>query len=548
MARFYSSCLTYAQKRPRTNAPALLDRMGLNKSLWTDFTSVQQLLDHVVTTNLRTGLAGLVRVSKGENSADGPLVMDVGESLHSTLGDHATSFVTVILRELGWPKNKSLIAALQSLDARVETARNQVNDSLPLNATGVGENAATPILGVSWEDVKDDALAHASPSSNESTNAKDTVVSIQAVDALKWAITALTTTDLRAAGLYSLLLMLAQVMKYPYLLATNYAGFEDVTLCLQATGEHISVQFTSWLARTLEVRATSAYLENMVAALNHGMETSTWLKESFAMNIADFQQKLMVKTAGSVITEGCTARSTATRKEASYSDDFVANILLARKTAAQTCVSADAAAAVQWQLKGRIEPDHAGALVVPTVALTPDMFHADAGEPSLDYSTLGVMLLIEWAHAVSARKPELSVRLSEYAQCVRSDATGLIMADNVSDASLRTMVFLPWALDLALAAAATQWRKGNRRDRNKDLPIDEDAATERLRLQLFFRRFCQTTCGDKEAAKVCLYGMLRSSQFARTFHCKWPEKDVDCCYPGNGVRLRAASALQELLA
>lgn len=252
--------------------------------------------------------------------------------------------------------------------------------------------------------------------------------------------------------------------------------------------------------------------------------------------------------SGSVITDGCVTRSTATRKKASYGDDFVANILLARKTAAPACVSAEAAAAVHWQIEGRIEPDLAGALVAPTASLTADLLHADAGEPSLDYSTLGVMLLVEWAHAVSARKPELRARLSEYGQCVRTDAMDLLMADNVSDASLRTMVFLPWALDLALTAATSQWRKGDRRESSQGVPVDEDAATERLRLQLFFRRFCQTTCGDKEAAKVCLYGMFRSGQFARTFHCKWPERDVDCCYSGNGIRLRAAPTLHDLVA
>lgn len=132
MARFYSSCLSYAHKRPRTDSTALLERMGLNKSSWTDLTSMQELLDHVVAANLRTGLAGLVRVSKGESA--GPLVLDLGESLQSTLGDHATSFVNVMLRELDWSRNSSLIAALQSLDARVELARNQV-DTLPLNTT-----------------------------------------------------------------------------------------------------------------------------------------------------------------------------------------------------------------------------------------------------------------------------------------------------------------------------------------------------------------------------------------------------------------------------
>ncbi|XP_075547422.1 uncharacterized protein LOC142581860 [Dermacentor variabilis] len=240
-------------------------------------------------------------------------------------------------------------------------------------------------------------------------------------------IAALTTTDLQVAGLYSLLLMLAQVMRYPYLLTTNYAGFEDVTLCLQATGEHMSAQFASWLAHSLEGGETHAYLDKMVAALNQAIETSTRLHDNLALNIAAVTERLVVKTAGSVINEGCGASSTATREKASYSDDFVANILLARKTGAPTCLRADVAATVRSQLEGRIESDPAGALVVPTAALTPDLLHADAGEPSLDYSTLGLMLLIEWAHAVYARSPSLSARLSEYGQCVRRDATDLLV-------------------------------------------------------------------------------------------------------------------------
>ncbi|KAH6930860.1 hypothetical protein HPB50_020064 [Hyalomma asiaticum] len=546
LARFYSSCLSYARKRPRTNVIALLESMDFNDSLWSGFTSVQQVFGHVVAANYRTGLGGLVRVSKNESAAKGRLVLDIGESIQSTLGDHATSFMSVVLRELDWPKNSSLIAALHSLDARVERARNQVNLS---NATGVGENAATVSLGLSWENVKEDALEHSlsSSASNDSSNVMKAVVSARAVDALNDMIAALTTTDPRVAGLYSLLLMLAQVMKYPYLLASNYAGFQDVTLCLQATGEHMKVDFASWLGNSLEVRATSTYLEKMVAALNRAIETSTWLKDNFAFNIVDVRDKLTVKTAGSVITAGCSTNSTATLEEASYSDDFVANILLAHRAAAPTCLGTDAAAALHCQLESVMGFDVAGSLVVPTALLTPDLLHVYAGEPSLDYSTLGVMLLIEWVHAVTTRRPALSARLSEYGQCVRNDATALLMADNVSDASLRTMVFLPWALDLALTAATSQRRKSNGTIRTMDMPFVEDTATERLRAQLFFRRFCQTTCGDKEAAKVCLYGVLRSSQFARTFQCKLPEKDVGCCTPGSRVRLQQAPAFHDLI-
>ncbi|KAK8758984.1 hypothetical protein V5799_003368 [Amblyomma americanum] len=118
-------------------ASSVLGRMGLNESSWIGFSSLQQLFDHVVSASFDTGLAGVVRV--GKSAVDGRLVVDVGESLRSTLGDQTTSFLRVTLRELGWRKNLSLVAAIGNLDAGVETARNGGKVSAPSSVINVME-------------------------------------------------------------------------------------------------------------------------------------------------------------------------------------------------------------------------------------------------------------------------------------------------------------------------------------------------------------------------------------------------------------------------
>ncbi|KAL3171816.1 hypothetical protein MRX96_034173 [Rhipicephalus microplus] len=100
-----------------------------------------------------------------------------------------------------------------------------------------------------------------------------------------------------------------------------------------------------------------------------------------------------------------------------------------------------------------------------------------------------------------------SPEVAAYKQCVL-EAVEEYAAGNVSNSSLRELMFLPWALDLALAAAL--YRPHDRLLQ----PLEK-----KLRAQLFFKRFCETFCGDAEGAKVCAYVALRSRDFADAFGC-----------------------------
>lgn len=161
----------------------------------------------------------------------------------------------------------------------------------------------------------------------------------------------------------------------------------------------------------------------------------------------------------------------------------------------------------QHQLDGAVTVDiGTNTLLLPAMYLTGDLLHPEASEPFLDYSTVGVRVLVEWAHMLLSRR-SASVVVAAYKQCVLDSAHEYV-ADNVSDSSLREMLFIPWALDMALVGALYQ-------PHHRFLqPLDG-----KLRAQLFFQRFCHTLCGDAEGAKVCAYAALQSHEFSVAFDC-----------------------------
>ncbi|XP_049519895.1 uncharacterized protein LOC125944088 [Dermacentor silvarum] len=159
------------------------------------------------------------------------------------------------------------------------------------------------------------------------------------------------------------------------------------------------------------------------------------------------------------------------------------------------------------QIKGNL--DYYGtALVVPTMQLTGDMLHAEAVTPMLDYSTVGVRILVEWARTFLGKNPAVDARMAAYRKCTRDRSDNELPDGDVPDDILRWMLFVPWALDVALLAAQM---------RSSTAAIKANAQS---RDQLFFRRFCHTTCGDYRAAAVCSYGTRHSVMFARAFGCR----------------------------
>ncbi|KAK8768313.1 hypothetical protein V5799_015223 [Amblyomma americanum] len=177
--------------------------------------------------------------------------------------------------------------------------------------------------------------------------------------------------------------------------------------------------------------------------------------------------------------------------------------------------------AAQLQLRGDVLVGSSGAgttLTVPSLFLTADLLHPDASEESIDYSTVGVRLLVAWANreaAVHREDNATSANSTSYRRCI-ADHAALTFGGRLNEDTLRDVLFQPWALDVALDAAT----QAAVHEPQKDAL----GAKERF----FFRRFCQATCGDAQLAAVCGYSVLHSGAFMRAFNCGRAPLRVPC--------------------
>lgn len=101
MAVFYNSCRAFLASggHPMASAADIASALGIRERLATanESAGLQGLLDFVVRSSLRTGLASVIRVSLRANHA----FVDAGESLTSTLGaSHVGLFLAAALREM----------------------------------------------------------------------------------------------------------------------------------------------------------------------------------------------------------------------------------------------------------------------------------------------------------------------------------------------------------------------------------------------------------------------------------------------------------------
>ncbi|XP_049270581.1 uncharacterized protein LOC125758042 [Rhipicephalus sanguineus] len=191
-------------------------------------------------------------------------------------------------------------------------------------------------------------------------------------------------------------------------------------------------------------------------------------------------------------------------------DNFLANIVMLM---AQELVDRDGTwhRRTSQQHNGDLSYDDK-VLFVPTMYLVGDMLHAEASDPVLDYSTVGVRVLAAWANILVDQSPSLSSKLAALKECAKGRINTIEEwpgGRGLPEGSLRWMLLVRWALDVALIAA-----------RRRHPEYTSKVVDTMSRDQLFFRRFCQTTCGDARAAALCDYGTRNSVLFANAFGCQ----------------------------
>ncbi|KAK8777769.1 hypothetical protein V5799_020889 [Amblyomma americanum] len=225
MALFYSSCFSMAAGyRKASNVTAVLAAIATDSSRWTQASTFGALLDLAVSTALRSGLPSFLRIQLFRRR---PYRVSVGETLASTFSQRlqeAKQFVSSVIHDLGAELSSSTNStALFLIDRRVESGRAKADDQ-PWTALRSPDELKFIAPELLWRD----ALQRGLPSILRTERENETGVEVRGADSIRSIIGYLRQQQLRAAGLYALVVLLAQPTLSPRFPATDEAGNESL--------------------------------------------------------------------------------------------------------------------------------------------------------------------------------------------------------------------------------------------------------------------------------------------------------------------------------
>ncbi|KAH9376779.1 hypothetical protein HPB48_017879 [Haemaphysalis longicornis] len=524
MAAFYGSCLAFLEASAQQNATVtdVINAMRLhpcreapgNESA--EQTAFQGLLEFIVTTSFRSGLASVASVS----SRGGSTYLDMGETLNSTFGSVAVVEEFLNATYGDFTDDNYATCALQSLDHRAHKWRSQVNKSSPFVPTTLGELRPT-FPNITWE--------HALNSMGDGRAYQSfSVVYTRGMREVSEVMALLSKDSLQRACVYASTVLLAQVMKYAYIFwgdwANNRTFVERVETCLGVAGSFFKDLLPRWIATALIPNGTADALRDTVEKLKHGALHSPVYEDMAWINGSDFMA-LNVTVVGESRLTDIGGRQRTAPAPTDYSEQFLLNVVRASRD--HVGVDYDEGAA-ERQLKGEIsffQLDGQPFVAVPANYLIADAFIGDESAASLDYASIGVRLLLDWV--VDKTGPEAgtasqSTPLGRRVRCVRDSASALF-GRQVGDEEGQLLVFADWALHVASmsAEAHRQNRIGDASAVGSAEEVVEDTALRTISRKLFYLRSCHTLCGEEGAlAGACRFSTAHSRDFAEAFGCR----------------------------
>ncbi|KAH7953766.1 hypothetical protein HPB49_011977 [Dermacentor silvarum] len=507
MAHFYDSCIQFATDRSRNghflSVPEVLEQARVDRGAWQRAKTLRVLLQLVVATSLQTGLASAPSARRSEK---GDVFIDVGESLSHVFVPYGGvgRFVHDSLAELREDAGSVSQDAVLAVDANVEGIRKSLDSSVHQFQVVQRGDLPPPLSESLLAQMRETrrAAGHAHFARRKPT------VRARGLEKIGAIVELFGTINLGLARVYLLLLTSSHVVKYAYMLhpLKGQDRANPIQICLQATAGYFPGHFPFWLASTMETSEAHIYLDHMVARLKQSAEDMAYNTKTFAINGSEFTRTPVTTISPRGGVQG--------REVSALHGSFPQFIIqLSREPLTENWPSVEKVA--QQQLRGGITAKRSvsgeGTVIVSSLFLAADLMHADDAEETLDYSTVGVRLLITWANTAvevdnRERSNASSKNITAYRQCV-ADRITADTGSSLSQEALSFVLFLPWALDVALLSST--------RRTSADKRVGLLGAKQRL----FFRRFCQTTCGDAEAAKACRYGVLNSEAFSEAFHC-----------------------------
>ncbi|KAL1437596.1 hypothetical protein MTO96_048804 [Rhipicephalus appendiculatus] len=517
MAKLYDSCLNFMVQDQKTTFVEVLQAIGISS-----IRSPADLFRFTVGTSLSSGLPSVVSITLRSGSPlSSPFVpvIDMGQTLRVSLHYVDVSpYLEDAVADLQIPDGTGVIEAATKIDEAVETWRVQADRSEAFATVRLGELREV-VEGASWTEALNTGLPRANTSPHF-TNDSTVKIKARGKDTRCFGCPAFKVTEsIQHVRVYVVLLLLAQVMKYRYLLERPLEStLKDHAWCLRVTATLASALFPTWVTQTLIATDAIQDLGRMMEDLR---ETMIHQPDIFPeLNIS--ASEIIKWTVHVIGSEGSLhtgfPSSSPAAAPSSYDDRFLLNVARASRdnvfptifehknsTSEGTDDTADidARTLAAWQIEGTISyAVRTRRLFVPAVWLSDLMFVRDGSFPVLDVAALGVRLLAVWIRAQFAGRPQVLENLKGTAECPGHEFETPLDEDN-SDEVVREVASTEWALRIAFEASRSR----------KDLAVDV------LRDRVFFWRFCQIHCGDVVGRDACEFAVRLTGSFRDAFEC-----------------------------
>ncbi|XP_070378645.1 uncharacterized protein [Dermacentor albipictus] len=397
MALFYKSCIGFLMHEQLTRASDVLRALNISADGLRLIETQRILFRFVVRTSLRTGLPSVVSVVLRGSQ----LVLDAGRSLElALLRGQVEQYLTDTLKELRFDNDKNLIPAFLAIDASVTSSLKKVKESDPLVVRRLGD-LNTPFANTTWTEALN-ALPAKFPAFTAGS-----YVQVRDEPLLYASLSAMSSVDVERARLYAIVVLLAQVIRYRYILGGGVTTSSSPALtyeCLSTTGRHFPAVFLPWSYDTLVERGAPKKIRQMAEIMKESFRAEVGF---YGADLGNWSITIVGESRESYYNATRMVTPSVSGKSAPYDEaSFLVNVVRARAESVGKEWDEDGGVDRQLRASLQFEPSppssnrEAGHVITMSAPLLADpLFIGDPALVELDYGTVGVSLLAEWLDA-----------------------------------------------------------------------------------------------------------------------------------------------------
>ncbi|KAH7959895.1 hypothetical protein HPB49_014766 [Dermacentor silvarum] len=525
MALFYRSCFTMVSSghSEASDVASVLEAMGTDPSKWTSASTFAALFHLVVRTTLRSGLPSFVRV--GFSAASRTFRVDVGETLASTFSRHAEKarqFVLGVFHDLGNELSSSRInfSAISVMDYLVDEMRTKANGQA-WSAPSSPDELKYVDPQVAWRD----ALEQGLPSRLMTKEKLNIMVEFRGKEVIRSIVGQLRQLPVPSSSVYSLLVLLAQVMKYAPSLGDETQRQEPAepsfSICLRLTAKNFGRLYPFWVAQTFQSHELVEGARTMFQEITSTLLSDNRVNGGVILNLRRLNASQLV-TYEEIGSENLpTAPLTTT-----LGPRFLPNVaaVAAAKVGLEEPVPED-----HWapQLRGHAGFHNDGNFLISSAYLSGTDIFADISldrriRTTIRYATLGALILRSIFNSDAEYSPPWARGYID--QCFAGSASS-VLGRPVDHRLARRIIRSRWSAQLALflknrrleedvqqlrAEAEMQTSKSTYSTNRTSAPDDK----------LFYRLLCFVECGDGDGRDICNDMVGSDQRFPETFKCQ----------------------------